>query len=395
MSGLNPLAIATQQSPIVEANRLKAELNGAGIKFIDLAQAAPNFPPAPELLEHMRQLLLDPTLLYGYGSAMGLDELRDAIAADMRKIYATSEIRRENVLVTCGCNEAYCAAINVIAQPGDEVLLQLPFYFNHDMWLKLSGLNPLYLPYSEGELGVDEAGKRVEAALTPSTRALVVVTPDNPTGRECSPELLERYRDLARERGILLFVDETYRSFRSRLDRPPHSLFGERDWGESVVHLYSFSKAYSLAGWRVGALVASGELLEQAVKSADCMTVCTSLIGQRAVLFAIENLEDWREQKRLEKQRILQRFRELMAAKPGGYELISSGAFFAFVRHPHKIDAAQVVRRLAFGHGLVCIPGTAHGQDMDSWLRLSVANAELDQLPQIVEILATDGASSP
>ena len=343
----------------------------------------------------MRQLLLDPTLLYGYGSAMGLDELRDAIASDMCKIYATLEIRRENVLVTCGCNEAYCAAINVIARPGDDILLQLPFYFNHDMWLKLSGLNPLYLPYSEQELGVDKAGELVEAALTPSTRALVVVTPDNPTGREYSPGLLERYRDLARERGILLLVDETYRSFRSCIDRPPHRLFDGRDWGESVVHLYSFSKAYSLAGWRVGALVASSELLEQAVKSADCMTVCTSMIGQRAVLFAIEHLEGWREQKRLEKQRILERFRELMAAKPGGYKLISSGAFFAFVRHPHGIDAAQVVRRLAFEHGLVCIPGTAHGRGMDSWLRLSIANAELDQLPQIVEILAADGSSAP
>lgn len=395
MSGLNPLAVATQQSPIVEANRLKAELNEVGIEFIDLAQAAPNFPPAPELLEHMRRLLLDPHLLYGYGSAMGLDELRDAIASDMRNIYATSEIRRENVLVTCGCNEAYCTAINAIAQPGDDILLQLPFYFNHDMWLKLSGLNPIYLPYSESEPGVEEAGKLAAAALTPSTRALVVVTPDNPTGREYSPELLACYRDLARERGILLFVDETYRSFRSRIDQPPHSLFGERDWQESLVHLYSFSKAYSLAGWRVGALVAGSGLLEQAVKSADCMTVCPSLIGQRAALFAIENLEDWRERKRLEKQRLLERFRELMAAKPGGYELISSGAFFAFVRHPHKIGAAQVVRRLAFEHGLVCIPGTAHGQGMDSWLRLSVANAEFDQLPQMVEILAADGASPP
>ncbi len=394
MSGFNPLAIATQQSPIVEANHLKAELGEAGVSFIDLAQAAPNFPPAPELLEHMRQLLLDPSLLYGYGSAMGLDELRDAIAADMRKIYATSEIRRENVLVTCGCNEAYCAAVNVIAQPGDDILLQLPFYFNHDMWLKLSGLNPLYLPYSESELDIDDAGGRVEAALTPSTRALVVVTPDNPTGREYSPELLKRYRDLARERGLLLLVDETYRSFRSCIDRPPHNLFAERGWGGSLVHLYSFSKAYSLAGWRVGALVASGELLEQAVKSADCMTVCPSLIGQRAVLFAIEHLEDWREQKRLEKQRILERFSELMAARPGGYELISSGAFFAFVRHPHSLGAVEVVRRLAFERGLVCIPGTAHGEDMDSWLRLSVANAELEQLPQIVDMLAADGHSS-
>ena len=392
---MNPLALATQQSPIVEANRLKAELREARVSFIDLAQAAPNFPPAPELLEHMRQLLLDPALLYGYGSAMGLDELRAAIASDMRKIYGTSQIGRENVLVTCGCNEAYCAAVNVIAQPGDDILLQLPFYFNHDMWLKLSGLNPVYLPYSESEIGIDEAGRRVEAALTPSTRALVVVTPDNPTGREYSPGLLERYRDLARDRGLLLLVDETYRSFRSRIDRPPHGLFAERDWGESVVHLYSFSKAFSLAGWRVGALVASNELLEQAVKSVDCMTVCPPLIGQRAVLFALERLGDWREQKRLEKQRILKKFRELMAAKPGGYELVSSGAFFAFVRHPHRLDAARVVRRLALGHGLVCIPGTAHGQGLDSWLRMSVANAEIDQLPQIVEILAADGNSPP
>ncbi len=133
------------------------------------------------------------------------------------------------------------------------MILPTPWYFNHKMWLDMAGVTAVPLPHRPRPDPRGRPGGR--ALITPRTRAIVLVSPNNPGGAEYPAETLRAFLDLARAHGLALIVDETYRDFDSRTGRP-HDLFADPDWADTLIHLYSFSKAYRLTGHRVGAIVA-------------------------------------------------------------------------------------------------------------------------------------------
>jgi aspartate/methionine/tyrosine aminotransferase len=155
-----------------------------------------------------------------------------------------------------------------------------------------------------------------------------------------------------------------------------------------LIQLYSFSKAYSLTGYRVGALAAGPDLLGAVAKAMDCVAICAPNIGQEAALFGLRRLSSWREEKR---RMMLDRLSALRAAFRGnalGYRLISAGAFFAWVRHPFAGEAAPAVaRRLADRHNLLCLPGTFFGPGQDGALRLAFANLPAEAMAEVARRL--------
>jgi len=121
---------------------------------------------------------------------------------------------------------------------------------------------------------------KAAALITPRTRAIVLVTPNNPTGAEYPDGLINAFFDLARANGLKLIVDETYRDFHADTGAP-HTLFQRDDWQDTLVHLYSFSKAYRLTGHRMGALIAAPALLAEVEKFLDTVAICPGQIGQK------------------------------------------------------------------------------------------------------------------
>ena len=272
-------------SPITQVGRWK---NSAAPDrpLIDVSQAAPTYPPAQELRDHIAAQAQF-TATATYTDQQGIPELREALARALTADY-DAPVAAEQVAVTAGCNQAFCLAMMALTEPGDEVILPLPAYFNHDMWLRSQDVAPVYIEPGE-DMTPDV--RAAEAAITPATRAIVLVTPNNPTGAVYPPALIDSFFELARDRGLALVVDETYREFRERAD-PPHTLFQRPDWTDTLIHLYSFSKAYCMAGYRIGAMAADPGLLRQTLKIADCVALCPSHIGQLAALFALEHLDD-------------------------------------------------------------------------------------------------------
>ena len=266
-----------------------------------------------------------------------------------------------------------------LAGPGDEVLLAAPSYFNYQMWLQMLGVAPVYLPFRPERGGVpDPADAR--ARITPHARAIVLVTPDNPTGAIYPPETIESFHRLAREAGVALVLDETYRDFLPS-DGPPHGLLARPDWDETLVHLYSFSKVYSLTGYRVGALVAGTGLLAEVAKAADCVAICAPAIAQEAALFGLRHLADFRADKRRVVLERVAQFRAVFERQDLAYELISAGAFFAYVRHPFAgKPAAAVARNLILEENVLCLPGSAFGPNQDAYLRFALANIDGDAM---------------
>jgi aspartate/methionine/tyrosine aminotransferase len=357
--------------------------------LLDLAQAAPRYPPPPEVSDHVADLVRRGGGAE-YTEVPGLPKLRGAVAAELARAYGGA-VEPADVVVTAGCNQAFCLVASALAGPGDEVVLPVPYYFNHDMWLRMNGVVPVHL-----EPGADLVPRAADAEplITGRTRAIVLVTPGNPTGVTIGPDGIAEFAALARRRGIALVIDETYRSFRDS-DRPAHDLFADPAWARTVVSLHSFSKELAIPGHRVGAVVASPELNREVCKLLDCVAVCAPRVGQEAAWAGLTGARDWRAARSGEIARQRACLRDVMAQRPGGFELLSCGGFFAWVRHPFAgRPTADVVRELVVEHGVLVVPGTAFTPDDRQTLRVSVGNADREAILALAARLRAMGSIS-
>ena len=384
MPRINARVAAVTDPPVTIArNWLADHVDDPTRPRIELAQAAPSYPPARELREHLAALAGREDA-YGYVLGVGLEHVRDAVARDLTAMYGAT-LTGEDVVVTAGCNQAFCLAVGATGAAGDEVVLPSPVYFDHDMWLRAGGVEPVHVPTGPGFVPDPEA---IAAAVTPRTRAIVLVTPNNPTGAEYPAAVIAAVADVARRHGIALVLDETYREFREA-DGPPHHEFGRDDWRDTLIHLTSYSKSLAVPGARVGALVAGPAVRREVAKLLDCQTICAPRAAQEAVAFGIDHLGGWMAERRSDMQARVAAGRHALAGDPGGYHLGASGAFFAYVRHPHAdLDATTVARRLLAEQGVLCIPGTAFGADQERWLRLAFGNVDAAVVPEVGRRLA-------
>lgn len=395
MIPLAPRMAATLGSPVVEAHRWLA-----GTAFpperplLNLSQAAPTEPPPEALRRAIAQVVLDVPEAHLYGPVLGLPALRAAIAARWSADYG-GEIAAADVAITAGCNQAFCTVLATLAGPGDAVMLPAPWYFNHKMWLDMAGVAAVPLPCGPDMLPDLDAAR---ARMAPDLRAIVLVTPNNPTGAEYPPGLIEAFAALARSHGLALIVDETYRDFRSAPGRP-HALFADPDWREVLIHLYSFSKAYRLTGHRVGAIVASPERLAEAEKFLDTVQICAPQIGQRAALWGLEHLDAWVAGERQEILRRRDAARAAIGAAPG-WRLLGCGAYFAYVEHPFEMPSDALARDLVAAQSLLMLPGTMFGPTRaeggdgapERQLRIAFANVGPDGLAELGRRLAAHDA---
>lgn len=354
-SPLNPHFKRTFAPPVMEARRwLEGVTFAPDQPLINVSQAAPMEPPVHSLRQAIAEIVQNDPSAHLYGPVLGLPELRAKIAHDWRREYHGA-IDTAQVAITSGCNQAFTATLSTLAGPGDEVILTTPWYFNHKMHLDMAGVRAVPLPSDQMMLPDPEQAR---ALITGRSRAIVLVTPNNPAGVEYPPALLAAFRDLARAHGLALIVDETYRDFR-RASAPAHALFEDPDWDDTLIHLYSFSKAYRLTGHRVGAIVASQARLAQVEKYLDTVTICPNQIAQRAALWGMNNLAGWLGEQRRE---ILHRRAGIeegiapLAAR--GWRLRGLGAYFAYLEHPFDASSAQLAPEIVRRAGVLMLPGT-------------------------------------
>lgn len=350
---LNPAMAVTFAPPVMQARRwLEGVQFTAARPLLNLSQAAPVEPPPLALRQAMADAILTVPQTHLYGPVLGMPELRATLAERTAQIYG-GIVNPAQVAITAGCNQAFAAVIATLAAAGDEVILPVPWYFNHKMWLDMSGIRAVPLN-TLPDLLPDPAC--AAALITPRTRAIVLVSPNNPAGVEYPAALLAAFRDLARRHGLALIVDETYRDFHSQTGAP-HDLFTDPDWDDTLIHLYSFSKAFRLTGHRVGAIIASAARLQQVEKFLDTVTICPTGLGQTAALWGLRNLGDWLAGERLEILRRRAAIAEGFTTLPG-WRLLGSGAYFAYVAHPFAVPSAQLAPRLVHDAQLLVLPGS-------------------------------------
>ena len=355
--------------------------------LIDVSQAAPTEPPPEKMLEFMANKILCDNSVNTYGPVLGLDELRESLASKWSRQYQ-GKVSKENVAVTSGCNQAFCASISSFTSENDEVIIPTPWYFNHHMWLQMAGVKSIPL---DTDANMNPIVEKAEALITDRTRAIVLVSPNNPSGAIYSNQLLQKFFDLCKSNQIRLIIDETYKDFHPNASQP-HTLLENNNWDQVLTILYSFSKTYRMTGHRVGALLTSKKNLIEIEKALDTFTVCPPQLGQYAANWGLNNLEAWAEDRRTE---ILQRakhfsekFQPLSAA---GWSLKGCGAYFAFVEHPFE-DGSNILAPLILrDQGILLMPGTMfypkHNPLGSRSFRIAFANIDKNKISTLLERL--------
>lgn len=372
-------------SPIAEAKAWLSRRVGHQ-RLLDLSQAAPSYPTAPVIAARIAEIAASDSG-GAYAPPMGVPTLTEAFADRLSRDHGGT-ITPSQVLPTAGCNQAFCVVVSSLADPGDEIVLPLPYYFNHAMWLEAEGITPRLVEPGD-DLVPDPVD--IEAAIGERTRAVVLVSPGNPTGVTIPPAVVDEIAVVCRRRGVALVLDETYRNFRPTTD-PAHTVFAAADWPDHVVGLHSFSKDLAIPGYRVGAIVAGERLLFEAAKLLDCVAICAPRVSQEAAATGLLHAEAWRAEQAERIADNLEVFRAAMAERPGGFELAASGAFFGWVRHPFvDTSTADVVKRLVLDHDVLTIPGTAFMPNDDRWLRFSFANLEPADFAELATRLEAAG----
>lgn len=373
--------------PVMEAYGWLAGQDFSNLPLINVSQAAPVNPPPAPMVAHMAAVIQDDDT-HLYGPVLGLPTLRAEVAGQWSTAYGGA-IAPAQVGITSGCNQAFCASIAMLCGEGDEVLLPTPFYFNHKMWLDMAGVAAVALPCN-GDMIPDP--EDAVARITPRTRAIVLVTPNNPCGVEYPADVIIAFYEIAKSHGLALIIDETYRDFHSQ-SGAPHALFQQTNWDQTLVQLYSFSKAYRLTGHRVGAVVASVARMAEIEKFLDTVSICANQLGQKAALWGMLNLGDWLAGERLEilarRQAIVDNFTQLKAK---GWSLLGVGAYFAYLEHPFDMASNDVAQKLVEQVCVLALPGTMFVPETDEsgkrQIRIAFANIDADGIVVLFDRLA-------
>ena len=370
--------------PVSVVLNWKASYDQSQGDLIDMSQAVPGYTAHNEMLAALAEAAADPELSR-YGPVEGDMPLRKSYAQHLSYIYR-SPITPENIQITSGCNQAFVATALAVAGKGDRVLMMRPCYFNHESAL---GMLDVGIDYVDCDVdnGLLPDCAAIASAIKDKTKAVSLVSPNNPAGSIYPPDLLTKIFKLCQARKIWLILDETYRDFLPLDQNTPHHLFAEDNWQDTLVQLYSFSKSYCLPGHRLGAIAAGPDLVFQLAKIIDNIQICAPRTVQHALAPMIDKLEDWRHENR---QRIAARVTVFRRAldQLDGWELLSSGAYFGFVRHPYSgVDSLEVAQIMARKAGVLVIPGAFFGDGQDAMLRFAFANAGRDVIAKLPDRL--------
>ncbi len=318
---------------------------------VNLGQGFPNFP-CPDLLKDAAAKAIREDVNQ-YAITWGAKRLRDALARKYAAWYGLEVDPETEITITCGATEAMASALLAIVDPDEEVIAFEPFYENYGPDAILCGARPVFVPIApDRPLDLD----RVAAAFTPRTRAIIVNTPNNPTGRVLSRAELAGIAALCRKHGAYAVTDEIYEHIRYEGEHVPMAtLPGMRDL---TVTVSGYSKTFSITGWRIGTIVAPPALTAAIRKVHDFLTVGAPAPLQEAVATAIDALPRSYYD---EMSAAYRRRRDLLCgglAKAGFRVTPPQGAYYVMADYSALSDQDDVAfaTDLVVKHGVASVP---------------------------------------
>jgi aspartate/methionine/tyrosine aminotransferase len=370
------------QAPIIP---IIADLIRRAPGTISLGQGVVAYGPPPAALRALGSFPASPED-HRYGPVEGSPELCAAIARKLRSENGIDVGRDRRLVVTAGGNMAFVNAVLAVTDPGDEVVLQTPFYFNHDMAITMAGCRTVAVP-TDSNYQLQPAA--IRAAITPRTRAVVTISPNNPSGAVYPESSIVEVNRLCAEHGIYHVHDEAYEYFTYGGARhfSPGSL---AEGAPHTISLFSLSKTYGMASWRIGYMVIPAGLFEAVNKIQDTNLICPPLVSQAVARAALDSGAGY----------CRDRVRELEAVRPLVLEAFAGisdlctvprpdGAFYCLVRVHVDVDALALVERLIAEHRVAAVPGTAFGLARGCYLRVSYGALDRETVAEGLARLVT------
>ena len=352
------------QTPIIP---VIAELIRAHPGTVSLGQGVAYYGPPPEALKAVQQFQANPAN-HKYTLVQGIDPLLEVIRHKILEENGIALTETQRIVVTAGGNMAFMNALLAIADPGDQIILQLPYYFNHEMAISMVNCEAVCVPTdAHYQLQLDA----IRNAITNRTRAIVTISPNNPAGVVYAESDLRAVNALCREAGLYHISDEAYEYF--TYDGARHFSPGSiANSSEYTISLYSLSKAYGFASWRIGWMVAPDHLYTAIKKAQDTILICPPVVSQYAAVAAMQVGSAYCREKlramtttRHIIQRALNELGELITLPR------SDGAFYFLLRVRTDMGAMTLAERLIREHRVAVIPSTAFGLTTGCYLRLS------------------------
>ena len=352
---------------------------------INLSQGFPNFPAPAVLKEAAARAIRDD--VNQYAITWGAARLRNALAAKYQDWYGLAVDPMTQVTVTCGATEAMASSLLAIVNPGDEIIVFEPFYENYGPDAILCDARPVFVPLVPGEpLDLD----RLAAAFSPRTRAVIVCTPNNPTGRVLTRAELEGIADLCRRHNVFAVTDEIYEHIYYEGEHIPIATLPEM--ADRTITISGASKTFSVTGWRIGTIIAPPDVTDAIRKVHDFLTVGAPAPLQEGVAVAIETLGDdyYKDLKRDYRRR-----REILCTglvKAGFKCRPPQGAYYVIANFSELSDLPddKFAEWLTIEHGVATVPGSSFCSQPELgrlWIRFAFCKTE-EMLKAAVEKLA-------
>lgn len=352
------------QSPVIP---VVAELIRQHPGTISLGQGVVGYGPPPQILEEIAHFHRD-SENHKYKAVQGLEPLRFMLAEKLNRENGIRVHEGSQVVVTAGGNMGFVNALLAIADPGDEVIIQTPYYFNHEMAISIAGCRAILVP-TDSEYQLRPGS--IRQAITPRTRAVVTISPNNPTGAVYAESALREVNEMCCGQGIYHIHDEAYEYFLYEGARhfSPGSIPGS---AAHTISLFSLSKAYGFASWRIGYMVLPEHLMNAVRKIQDTILICAPVISQFAAMGALRAGVDY----------CRQGLKEIAATRAGVLQALEEvrdlctwpqarGAFYFLLRIHTGMGAMELVEQLIKKFGVAVIPGDAFGMHDGCYVRIA------------------------
>ncbi len=351
--------------PISKLNEAARQFIGSA-RFINLGQGMPGHIPPQTSLDSLADMLSHPTI-HRYTSDPGLIELREELSLFLRRMFNIIADPLTEVIITAGGNNAFSGVALTLLGPGDNIVMPSPFYFNFAMAAQLCGAEVRTTPVDERFQPVPE---RIIDAIDENTRAVLLVTPNNPTGAVYERSIIDTIVDTCIDHDIALISDETYAQmvFDHKQHYSPRS---RKDARDNVITIGSFSKNFGMSGWRIGYVIGPEDFMDELLKIQDSFVICAPTASQ---ILALDILKNSMDHVQLEIERI-SHLRELAYVRIKEIDALetfrTAGTFYIFPRVKDCEDSNTLVLDLLISTEILVLPGRIFGEQGEGHIRIS------------------------
>jgi len=360
-------------SAIKQMAMRSAKVKGA----VSLAWGVPSFrTPEPIRRAIAEQLESDPDI-GKYALPDGLAELREVVAKEHYDSTGIEVDPDRNVMITAGNMQGLNALLHVVLDPGDEVIVTDPGFASHLQQIRLCGGRPVYWPLDESA-GWSLDSERLLSLITERTKAIILVSPSNPTGKIFSERELRRVGEIAQNHGLMIMIDDPYRHFTYENGERYFNLASASELFECVAYLFTFSKSYALSGYRVGYLILPDNLKREVLKVHDATIICTPRVSQVAALAGLTGSRDHLDEFATALGRRRELICERLARVPHVFEFVKpDGAYYVFptIVAAHR-DSMEFSLQLLETAGVAVTPGSAFGPTGEHHVRMAYCVSE-------------------